>query len=258
MPKHIVTLLVLLIAFLVFAYAGIAYLTDPSFYRFGHYRADIVPELAAGIPKFRGPEYCQACHADRHVEWSSGAHNPVKCEVCHGAAGEHPDTGKLPIPDDPVKLCTTCHEAMPARPASQPQIVVAEHPAPHEGQLVCSDCHNPHSPWMGEDPSVNDLLQSAVEAAEAAEPPSATALVEAPGAPASSSQCAKCHGEQGEGQGKFPSLAGSDVAEFVLQMNEYKSGVRQSKVMKKITQSLSDEKIRELARYYANLGTEAQ
>ena len=56
MPKHIVTLLVLLIAFLVFAYAGIAYLTDPSFYRFGHYRSDIVPVLAAGTPKFRGPD----------------------------------------------------------------------------------------------------------------------------------------------------------------------------------------------------------
>ncbi len=41
-------------------------------------------------------------------------------------------------------------------------------------------------------------------------------------------------------------------------MNEYKSGARQSKVMNKITQSLSDEEIRELARYYANLGTEAQ
>lgn len=257
MPKHIITLLALLIAFLVFAYAGIAYLTDPSFYRFGHYRSDVVPELAAGTPKFRGPEYCRACHADRHVEWSSGAHKPVKCEVCHGAAGEHPSTGKLPIPDDPVKLCTTCHEAMPARPASQPQIVVAEHPFPHEEQLVCSDCHNPHSPRIG-GASANDSSQSTTGAAEEAEPSSATGLTEIPGALASSSRCAKCHGAQGEGKGKFPSLAGSDVAEFVRQMNEYKSGASQSKVMNKITQSLSDEEIRELARYYANLGTEAQ
>ena len=257
MPKHIITLLLLLIAFLVFAYAGIVYLTDPSFYRFGHYRSDSVPELAAGIPKFRGPEYCQLCHVDRHAEWSSGSHKTVKCEVCHGAAGEHPDTGKLPIPDDPVKLCTTCHEAMPARPARQPQIVVGEHPAPHEGQLVCISCHNPHSPRMG-DASVNDLLQSATEAAEVGEPPSATDPAEASGAPALSARCKGCHGAQGEGKGKFPGIAGSDIAEFARQMNEYKSGARQSKMMNKIAQSLSDEEIRVLASYYANLATEAQ
>jgi len=257
MPKHIVTLLALLVAFLIFAYAGIAYLTDPSFYRFGHYRSDIVPELAAGTPKFRGPEYCQACHADRHVEWSSGAHNPVKCEVCHGAAGEHPATGKLPIPDDPAKLCTTCHEAMPARPASQPQIVVAEHYYPQEEQLVCITCHNPHSPRIGGD-SVDDSSHSTTVATEAAEPLSASDLTEAPEASTLSSRCAPCHGAQGEGKGKFPALAGSDVAEFARQMNEFKSGARQSKVMGKFAQSLSDEEIRVLARYYADLAVEAQ
>ena len=49
MPKHIVRLILILVAFLAIAYAGIVFLTDPSFYRFGHYRADSVPELADRI-----------------------------------------------------------------------------------------------------------------------------------------------------------------------------------------------------------------
>jgi cytochrome c553 len=247
MPKHIVRLLLLLLGFLVFAYAGIVVLTDPSFYRFGHYRADVVPELAAGEPLFRGPEYCVQCHLDRHGEWSAGAHRTVKCEICHGPAGQHPATGKLPIPKDPVKLCTVCHEAMPARPASHPQIVVTEHPYPHETPVVCSTCHNPHSPRIGSPESIVQLPPVVQEPA-AAEPEER--LVTAPLAAAG---CASCHGAQGQGVGSFPALAGMDFASFVALMNQFKTGQRPSPMMGALAKALNDAEIRELANYYAGL-----
>jgi predicted CXXCH cytochrome family protein len=248
MPKHIVRLILILVAFLAIAYAGIVFLTDPSFYRFGHYRADSVPELAAGEPRFRGPDYCRGCHLDRHAEWSEGGHAKVKCEICHGPAGQHPATGKLPIPDDPVKLCTTCHEAMPARPAAQPQIVVDEHPFPHETPVVCSECHNPHAPGIGAPEAVVEPLQPEPE-----KPPLGAA-----GIPRQAAGCKGCHGAQGEGVGQFPPLAGIPVADFVKLMNEFKTGARPSPMMAALAQKLSDDDIRTLANYYASLGGEPE
>lgn len=133
-------------AFAVFAGVAVYVITPDSFYVYGHYRADSVGEIAAQMPKFQGPAYCQECHEERHAEWNAGVHTVVKCEVCHGAVGEHPIEGDLPVvPADSVKLCTLCHEAMPTRPASQPQIVVSE----HAGSEQCVTCHNPHSPKIG-------------------------------------------------------------------------------------------------------------
>jgi hypothetical protein len=244
MPKHILRLVLILVAFLVLAYAGIVFLTDPSFYRFGHYRADVVPELAAGEPRFRGPDYCRNCHPDRHSEWNKGAHARVKCEICHGPAGQHPATGKLPIPDDPVTLCSTCHEAMSARPAAHPQVVLSEHPYPHATPVPCSDCHNPHSPAIGQPETVVATAEP-----EPAEPPLGAA-----GIPKAASACVGCHGKKGEGVGNFPAIAGMDVATFVKAMNDYKSGTRPSPMMASLAARLTDEDVRTLANYYASLG----
>src|ERR1035437_3357212 len=121
MPKHIVRLLLVIVVVLVVSVIAKSYLTVDSFYRFGHYRANSVIEVAAKEPVFQTPRYC---------------------EGCHGAAQGHPQNGKLPIPSDTVKLCTLCHEAMPGRPRTQPQIQVAQHSS---GQQ-CTICHNPHAP----------------------------------------------------------------------------------------------------------------
>ena len=120
MPKHIVNLLLLLSIFLLLAFAAKIYFTDPSFYKYGHYRADAVPEIAADIPLYRGAEYCQTCHDERLTDWPTGSHRTVQCEVCHGTDPEHPDNGKTMIPADTIKLCSYCHEALPTRPAWQP------------------------------------------------------------------------------------------------------------------------------------------
>ena len=118
MPKHIVRLIGLIIAFLVVAFAAKSYFTVDSFYRFGHYRANSVPQIASQAPVYQTPAYCKSCHAERHAQWSGGNHKTVICEVCHGAAQGHPQNGKLPIPSDTVRLCTLCHEAMTGRPST--------------------------------------------------------------------------------------------------------------------------------------------
>jgi len=230
MPAHIFRLLLLLAALLLLAVTARNYMLDPSFYQFGVYRGDAVVELAAGAPQFRGPAYCEACHADRHTEWTAGAHRGVKCEVCHGAAREHPVDGALPIPTNTIKLCTVCHEAMPARPATQPQIVVAEHPFKHDGALQCATCHNPHSPAIG-----------------GQRPPSA------PREAALTAPCASCHGADGQGVGTYAALAGGDRAALARQLEEYRSGALQNPIMNAIAGSLSDKDIADLAEHYSSL-----
>ncbi len=146
MPTHVVRLLILMVVIAVVGVIARSIFMAESFGDYGHYRGDSVAEIAALEPVFKGPEYCSMCHTDRHAEWSAGSHNKVKCENCHGAAGEHPATGKLPIPSDTARLCSGCHQKMPARPAAQPQIVVRD----HAGTSQCILCHNPHSPKLGD------------------------------------------------------------------------------------------------------------
>ena len=142
MPKHVVRLLSIMVAVLVLALVAKWLFTPESFYRFGHYRANSVVEVAALEPVYQTPNYCKTCHAEKYAQWSAGNHKSVICETCHGPALGHPQNGKLPIPADSRKLCTLCHEAMAGRPSAQPQIQVAEHGA---GQQ-CVMCHNAHSP----------------------------------------------------------------------------------------------------------------
>jgi len=247
MPVHIVRLLALLAAFLILAVAARNYVVDPSYYRFGDYRSDAVVEIAADPPQFRGTTYCQACHAERHAEWTAGVHRKVKCEVCHGPAREHPMTGPLPKPDNTIKLCTVCHEAMPTRPAAQPQIVLSEHPVPHDGPIQCLTCHNPHSPKLGGEPEPAPE-QVTVTAAETAAAPQISARLVVLTTP-----CAPCHGADGRNAAMSAALAGAGRAELARKLQEYRSGALQHAVMNAVTKSLSDEDITDLAEHYASL-----
>jgi cytochrome c553 len=157
-------------------------------------------------------------------------HKVVKCEVCHGAAKEHPQSGKLVIPTDTVRLCTLCHEAMPGRPAAQPQIEVAQ----HAGGQQCVTCHNPHSPKIGG-------------------PAKAKASAAPAGVQALSARCAGCHGADGLGVGTFPALAGKDADYLAKALRDFKSGARVNPMMNTIAKPLSDQDIAELAAHYASL-----
>lgn len=231
MPKHVVRLLSLLVAALVLALVAKWLFTPESFYRFGHYRANSVTEIASLEPVYQGAAYCATCHSERHAQWSANNHKSVACETCHGPAKGHPGNGKLPIPADTVALCTLCHEAMPGRPQTQPQVVVAQHAA---GQQ-CKTCHNSHAPKIG-----------AVAAKVTGNVAAGRKLADA--------QCASCHGAKGiSPNDTWPSLAGQNAAYLVRIMSAYKSGAQQDVMMTPLAKALSDDDIRNLAAYYAEL-----
>ena len=162
MPRHVFRLVLLIVAFALIGYAAKRFVTVGSFYEYGHYRGDSVAEIASDKPKYKGIGYCAPCHAQQVADWFKGVHNSmdvgkiVRCEVCHGAAGErdnrgmfevsatgpdHPTSLKMAVPTDARKLCTLCHERLIGRPLQQRQIVVAD----HAGTQQCIVCHNPHS-----------------------------------------------------------------------------------------------------------------
>lgn len=233
MPKHIFRLICLLLGVLVVALIAPRFLTVDSFYKYGHYRANSVPEIAAQEPAYQTPTYCLSCHVKRVAQWSANSHKSVTCEVCHGAAEGHPDNGKLPIPKDTVKLCTLCHEAMPGRPHTQPQIVLAQHnPYAASGQQ-CVACHNPHSPKI------------------------AAGLVKVTGNAAigkkRAEDCATCHGEDGTSPNNtWPNLAGQNAAYLARILAAYKSGDQEDVAMTPLAKELNDADIQNLAAYYAS------
>ena len=230
MPKHIVRLLALIAGVLVVAIVAVKLLTVDSFYRFGHYRANSVVEIAAKEPVFQTPRYCQGCHSARHEQWSAGRHKSVICEVCHGAAQGHPANGKLPIPKDTAKLCTLCHEVMTGRPRSQPQIQVAQ----HSGGQQCTVCHNPHSPVIAAD-ALKITGHTAAGKQRAA-------------------ACVACHGAEGiSPNDTWPNLAGQNAAYLVKILSGYKSGEQKDVAMTPVALKLNDDDIQNLAAYYAGL-----
>jgi|APFre7841882590_1041340.scaffolds.fasta_scaffold02272_3 cytochrome c553 len=231
MPKHVTRLLALMGAALVLALIARWFLIPDSFYRFGHFRANSVTEIAAKEPVFQGAGYCATCHGERHAEWSANNHKSVACETCHGPAKGHPDNGKLPVPADTVAVCTLCHEAMPGRPRTQPQVVVAQHAANQQ----CKTCHNAHAPKIA-------AVAAKVEGDVAA------------GRKLADAECASCHGAKGiSPNDTWPSLGGQNAAYLVRIMSAYKSGDQHDVIMTPLAQSLSDADIRNLAVYYAGM-----
>jgi cytochrome c553 len=235
MPKHIFRLLMLVAAGLATGLIAKWYFTAGSFYEFGHYRADSVAELAAKEPVLQTAAYCQACHSERHAQWSAANHKTVACEVCHGPAEGHPEKGKLPIPADTRKLCSLCHERMPERPKTQPQVVLAQHGA---GQQ-CAVCHNPHAPKLK---GVVPMIEGDVAA----------------GKKKHAESCASCHGAEGiSPNDTWPNLAGQSAAYLVRILGAYKSGAQTDVMMSPVAKELSDPDIQNLAAYYAGLSCKA-
>ena len=121
-------------------------LVPHSFGRYGHYRADAIPEIAALPISYAGHQTCENCHGDIADVKSKGVHKGVNCESCHGPQAKHADDpgSVVPVKLDTKVLCARCHQANLAKPKSFPQVDAPE----HSSGAACNTCHQPHSPAM--------------------------------------------------------------------------------------------------------------
>ncbi|MDE2166873.1 MAG: c-type cytochrome [Alphaproteobacteria bacterium] len=273
MPKHVTRLILLLAAVGILALTAKLYFVPRSFWRFGHYRAVAVTEIANDPPIYQGSRYCQRCHQQEFHDWSSGAHRVdaahdahvlkagetygVNCEDCHGPAGRHPIvgkpsppavehthqvlayarydrvTGKMQVPTDTVVLCTQCHGKLLGRPAAQLQIVVSQ----HAGAQQCIACHNPHAPKVVFPPIPKEAQIGSTTSGKA-----------------TSARCAACHGAEGKSvNALWPNLAGQQRAYLVAALEAYRTGTRKAPMMNQIASTLSDTDIGNLAAYFSSL-----
>lgn len=231
MPKHIARLLLLILVFGAAALAAKSLFTADSFYRYGHYRADSVPEIAAMSSSFQTPKACASCHGPRVAEWRAGNHKSVICEVCHGAAPGHPENLKVVIPTDTARLCTQCHESMPGRPVSSIRQIDPERHHPASDQ--CIACHDPHAPKIA--------------------PPGIHASFDRNAIAASVAACAGCHGENGNsGNDAFPSLAGQNAAYIARALGSFKTGARQNDTMAPMASVVADDDVPAVAAFFSS------
>ena len=66
-------------------------------------------------------------------------------------------------------------------------------------------------------------------------------------------RCSMCHGPQGISQANSPNLAGQYETVIYKQLKDFQSGARTNAVMSPMVGTLSDQDMRDLAAYYANL-----
>lgn len=124
------------------------FIVPHSFGRYGHFRADAIPEIASRPVAFAGHDVCEGCHSDVFDMKKTGKHVNVSCEACHGPQAAHADDSSSHVPQklDTAVLCVKCHEANAAKPKTFPQVNSKE----HAGGAACGSCHQPHRPKIGD------------------------------------------------------------------------------------------------------------
>jgi cytochrome c553 len=66
-------------------------------------------------------------------------------------------------------------------------------------------------------------------------------------------RCTMCHGTRGMSDANTPNLAGQNAESVYKQLRDFQSGHRGSEIMAPHARNLSDQEMRDLAAYYANL-----
>lgn len=239
MPRHIKTLLGILVGLAVLFAAGKLFLPPKSFFVYGHYRAASVEEIASAKPKFLEPTAYSAGYPKVYATWSDGIHKVIKCQDCHIRDGNQVTAGPLPIPRDSLKLCPECHERIAGRPAAQPQIDLASH---FRGQQ-CVSCHDPHSPLFS--PAGKPIALAAAAGGARADIAAGKTL---------SARCVACHGPAGVSVAPtFPNLACQKRTYLVSALNAYQAGIRSNPVMGGVAKGLSRGDVRNVAAYFSSL-----
>ncbi len=65
--------------------------------------------------------------------------------------------------------------------------------------------------------------------------------------------CLGCHGNQAQGRGQFPKLAGQHPQYLAKQLNDFKNGRRKAGPMEAMAKNLSEQDIREISAYLGSL-----
>ena len=251
-PRYALRLVTLIVLAVVVFFGGLRLFVPEGSKLTGTYDAKSLLYIAAAPVAYRGEQSCGTvnCHESVYWKWKEGAHgsNGVqsKCEVCHGPQGDHPAiVKKLPKvrgDGDIVGLCLNCHQRLRARSSTgQPQITPQEHPYPHQGKLLCTQCHDPHSPRLGKPTKSTDKTDDRA-ARQARVPQSA-------GIEALAAQCVACHGASGRG-GFAPALAEQPRKKLMDALLKFKSGKLTSAMMNPIAAKLDDNDIVLLANYF--------
>jgi cytochrome c553 len=144
--EHLIRLALLFLAGVVLFLIARAILVPAGFGELGHYRTGALEDNRGRALAFAGHAACADCHDEVAKALGGGRHARVACESCHGPLAAHaadPEATK-PARLEVVALCARCHEQNRARPATQPQVDVAEHA---EG-AACTECHAAHAPHL--------------------------------------------------------------------------------------------------------------
>ena len=150
---------------------------------------------------------------------------------------------------DIVQLCLTCHRKMKARSTTgQPQISPQEHPYPHEGVLICTQGHDPHSPRLGAPKDSAKAPEDATDKVIKSGKPDGTPS----GGESIAANCFACHGPSGRG-GFAPQLAGQAYEALKNKLTKYRSGELTNPMMNPVASKMKDEEIDALAHYFAEI-----
>ena len=117
--------------------------THEQGYTYGLYRQSNVEEWKDFTVKYRGREFCRACHAPQAQKLASARHKDIECENCHGPAIFHPADPRKLVLDRSRELCLRCHASL-FYPTSQRSQNKGVNPDQHNPGLECAFCHKAH------------------------------------------------------------------------------------------------------------------
>lgn len=142
---------------IIFAIVGVAVVLlrqefiPETFGDLGHYRAAAVEANAELEPRYAGWQACAKCHPDKIETKNKSFHRTVSCEACHGPAVDHTRRAMRIRPEVPTgrEPCLDCHAYLASKPTGFPQIIEER----HNPMRSCTTCHDAH------DPTPPDVIQ---------------------------------------------------------------------------------------------------
>ena len=123
------------------------FLVPDTFGQYGHYRGASLEDNAAVEIHYAGQQACLECHQDIEDQKIQDVHSDIHCETCHGPGQKHVVSGEASDIFKPSgrEFCGSCHAKNAAKPKDAVfQVNLAE----HNFGKNCTECHNPHQPWM--------------------------------------------------------------------------------------------------------------